>query len=215
MKEFQKDPEMLMDLMYRYTFSSASLHLPLGSQTCGFSFSLLPILLWFVLFVYCFWTYHSNRVAHLSPAVCLACVITWAKMPVHTFLWYYEQNFIYFLWALTYGLLWLQDCKGLPDLSRPASNLAPKHGREAQRQEVFYRVSHVSDPCRGPGGWISQHAGGSQILTCGQRHLSSELLSWVGNAPFPKNNSRRELCLGCSSNPHTRLDLNEIHVRLW
>lgn len=64
-----------------------------------------------------------------------------------------------------------QDCEGLPDVSWPPSDLAAEHGREAQQQKVLHWVGYVSRPRCCPGGRVSQHAGGSQVPACWQRHL--------------------------------------------
>lgn len=64
-----------------------------------------------------------------------------------------------------------QDCEGLPDVSWPPADLAAEHGREAQQQKVLHWVSNVSRTCSCPCSRISQHAGGSQVPACWQRHL--------------------------------------------
>lgn len=66
----------------------------------------------------------------------------------------------------------LQDSKRLPDVSWPPPDLAAEHGREAQQQEVLHGVCNVSGARCRPGGWVPQHAGGSQVPACWQCHLS-------------------------------------------
>lgn len=65
-----------------------------------------------------------------------------------------------------------QDCKRLPDVSWSPSHLAAEHGREAQQQEVLHRGSNVPGSRCCPGGRVSKHAGGSQVPSCWQCHLS-------------------------------------------
>lgn len=65
-----------------------------------------------------------------------------------------------------------QDCKGLSKLSRPASDLAPEHGKKTLWEEK----SRWSCPLPGPqcstGCRIPQHAGGLSLLANRLRHLS-------------------------------------------
>ena len=76
-----------------------------------------------------------------------------------------------------------QDSEGLPDISWPASDLAAEHGGETQQQEVLHWVGDVSGPRRCPGGRVSQHAGGSQVPACGQRHLPGRTRKYSLYAP--------------------------------
>lgn len=86
MKEHQEDPEMLIDLMYRYRIHShSSKHLLIA--------------------------YKCVSAHHLVVCV-LSCVRLCLCFRVH-----------------------LQDCKRLPDVSRPAADVAPEHGWKTLGEE--------------------------------------------------------------------------------
>lgn len=65
-----------------------------------------------------------------------------------------------------------QNCQELPDISWPAADVAPEHGRETHEEEVLHGGRHVPGARGRPGGWVPGHAGRPQLLARGQRQLS-------------------------------------------
>lgn len=121
MKEHQEDPEMLIDLMYRYRTLK---------QT---PFDLLQ-------------TYFCTEHCQCVPScVCLCLCASLISR--------------------------LQDCEGLPDVTRPAADLASEHGRKTLREEQPRGGRSVSGAQRRPGGRIPQHVGGPQVSACGMCDL--------------------------------------------